>query len=99
MKTITEFSGSVLREAARVLKAAAPPPAEEPAAGAGEGSAPAEGDTAAASSELATLGLAGDRLSRMTEALTVVGDDLEGVRRVRVMQAAEGEALPPGAKK
>src|SRR5262245_23555643 len=77
MKSITEFSGTVLREAARLK------PAEE---GAGEEWA-------------APLGVSGDRLARLTEALAAAGDKVAEVHRVRVMQAGEGEAAPAQAKK
>src|SRR5262249_11449936 len=76
MKTITEFSGSVLRDAARILLQRAP-----------------------SDEELAALGLAGDRLARMNEALAVVGDKVDEVHRVRVLQAGEGENPPPAARK
>lgn len=77
MKTITEFSGSVLREAAR-LRGEAAEGTEQP---------------------YAALGLAEDRLARLLEALDVAKDRVADVRRVRVMQLAEGEAPPHGAVK
>jgi len=76
MKTITEFSGSVLREAARL-----------------------RGEAAEGSDPYATLGLAEDRLARLLEALELAKDRVGDVRRVRVMQLAEGEAVPHGAVK
>src|SRR5438876_1074549 len=65
MKTITEFSGSVLRSAARVLRAGAPTPAVETAPGdevplpAAEPEATVEGGDAPA--EAAAVALAGGR--------------------------------------
>src|SRR6187397_812101 len=99
MKTITEFSGTVLREAARLRREAGgtPPPAEEPVAASegtteeGEAAPPAEAEAAEAAppTEGAAepawsggLGVSGDRLARLLEALDAAGDRVEAVHRV-----------------
>ncbi|HEY3353909.1 MAG TPA: translation initiation factor 2, partial [Polyangia bacterium] len=141
MKTVTEFSASVLAAAARYIKLPEPaaksaprpaaPPAEAPAeptppaeeaaapAPAPEGapvpeSAPAEaaaeGTPAEAPAEpapapaatideegLRAVGISGERVARLVDALTAVGSRLSQVTKVRVLS---GEDTPPsGAKK
>lgn len=97
MKTITEFSGTVLRLAASALhsaKAALPP--EPPPA---EGTPAVESEAAKAAIEAAIskeTGISGDRLARLREALSGVGDKIADVRLVRVYT---GEEAVPGAKK
>jgi 23S rRNA pseudouridine2605 synthase len=75
MKTLTEFSGVILRQAAKIRE-------DRRAAGL-EGEAEALG---------AELGMSGDRLARLGEALDAAGDKLDSVRLVRVY---EGESAPP----
>jgi hypothetical protein len=130
MKTVTEFSASVLASAAKFVKLPEPAgkgrpaapapaegaPAEPPPAAAAEGAAPAEAPAApveapAAPAEApaaaaasvdeagltAALGIGGDRLARLVDALTVVGPLLGQVLKVRVLSGEE--TPPPGAKK
>ena len=80
MKTLTEFSGVVLRQAAAVRDA--------------KSSEGVEAD-ALAEAASAELGLSGDRVARLFEALEAAGGKLETVRTVRVYQ---GEEVPPRAK-
>jgi hypothetical protein len=146
MKTITEFSGTLLREAATTRGNAPGPkspdsldspssettgPATEPAAraepeavivqteasdapatqqasgsldspppdSAPPDSPPLDSAPEPGAGAAANLGVSGDRLARLAEALQVVEGRLDIVRRVRVLQLSEGEATPPGAKK
>src|SRR5205807_637331 len=81
MKTITEFGSSTIRAAAEARNKLV-----------------AEGVAAEAMSERlgVDLGVSGDRLARLVEALEAVGDKLERVRLVRVFAATDD---PKGAKK
>src|SRR5262245_47977923 len=126
MKTITEFSGSVLRAAAQAQRSrpAAPRVSEgsvpAPEGGAGEPpghdasvepaaqtdshqegtTTPVTAPDAAASIEAATVGAAvgitGDRLARLLDALDVVGGKVDDLRMIRVLA---GEDPPATAKK
>src|SRR5688572_18717128 len=79
MKTLTEFSGVVLRQAARARQ-------EKLAAG-----VEADALTEAIGAE---IGVTGDRLVRLLEALDAIKVKLDPVRLVRVYQ---GESAPPRA--
>src|SRR6478735_6542598 len=81
MKTITEFSGSTLRQAAQVKVRLT-----------GEGVAAEQlGEQLGAD-----IGVTGDRLARLLEAVEAAGDKVEKVRLVRVFAATDE---PKGAKK
>lgn len=81
MKTVTEFSGSTLKTAAAAKAKLV-----------GEGVAPEQ-----LSERLgADIGLTGDRLARLVEALEAAGDQVEKVRLMRVFAATDE---PKGAKK
>lgn len=104
MKTITEFPATLLRQAIAFRKqqrAAEPPAAAPPAPAEGEApqdatptSAPAANPEAAALG--AAVGVEGQRLERLMEALAVVGDRVDAVNRVRVFG---GEEQPQGGHK
>jgi len=104
MKTITEFPGTLLRQAIVLRKqrrAAGSPAAPPPAPAEGEApedatppSAPAANAEAAALG--AALGVEGQRLARLMEALAVVGNRIDAVSRVRVFG---GEEQPQGGRK
>ncbi len=94
-------------EAAAPAEAAPAAPTEAAADGAAPAEAPAPAPVAAAESESTKAaldeavskgtGISGDRLARLREALSVVGNKTADVRLVRVFVA--GEAAVPGAKK
>lgn len=89
MKTLTEFSGTVLRMARSAMPPAPPAPAE--------GEAPAAVDTAAIETAIGgATGISGDRAARLREALEAAGDKIADVRLVR---AYAGETGPTGSKK
>src|SRR3982750_2816803 len=100
MKTITEFSGTLLRDAARIRQSHRPPPARgEVEGGAAEprGPPPVDESAVRASAEIEEkMGIKGDRLARLMEALEVMRGRADNVRLVRVMS---GEDPPPSAKK
>src|SRR4051794_21117627 len=81
MKTITEFSGSTLRQAAQAKAKLT-----------GEGVAAEQ-----LGEQLGTdVGVSGDRLARLLEALEVAGEKVDKVRLVRVFAATDE---PKGSKK
>lgn len=89
MKTLTEFSGTLLRAAAELRRKhrEAHPSEAEPAADAPAAERQAVGEA---------MKIDGDRLSRLMEALEVVGESIAGVRLLRVLS---GEQPPPGGVK
>src|SRR5437868_5920171 len=93
MKTITEFTGSLLRAAeggeAAAVEAAPEAPKPDPNLVSPE-DAEAIG---------AALNISGDRLSRMCDALAATAKKLPQVQRVRIVQLAENEQPPAGARK
>jgi len=102
MKTITEFPGTLLRQAIVFRKQQrpagspdAPPsaPAEAPQDATPPSAPAANPETAALG---AALGVEGQRLARLMEALAVVGDRIDTVNRVRVFG---GEEQPQGGRK
>lgn len=105
MKTLTEFSGTVLRMAAPAvekLRAGFTPAAVETPAEATEGEAAAapagESDEQRAALEAAineATGISGDRAARLREALQLAEGRLADVRLVRVYG---GETAPAGAR-
>jgi translation initiation factor IF-2 len=111
MKTITEFSGSVLVAAARFVKPPQPasPPTEPPAPAADEAAAPEASSAESGAVGVipapildeeglkAALGISGDRAARLLEALAVVGSRAAQGLKVRVL-SGDGTP-PPGAKK
>src|SRR5436190_1687092 len=120
MKTVTEFPGILLRQAAdiqRAFKASQPAPEPAPAAEAptdeeraapesSEGEAAPAAEAAPAEPAAGTgpdaeavgegLQVSGDRLARLMEALSVVGNRVGAVRLVRVLS---GDKPPPNAQK
>ena len=104
MKTLTEFSGTIIRLAAKglaegksaLLKEA--PVETVPTEGA-PAAAPVDGEANKAALDAAVSkesGITGDRLARLREALEAVGDKTADVRLVRVYA---GEEAVSGAKK
>ncbi|MBI4511092.1 MAG: hypothetical protein HY698_15775 [Deltaproteobacteria bacterium] len=90
MKTITEFSGSLLRRAAQARVSPQPD--------AGEPSSAAEASPASSDAESigTALGVSGERLDRLMEALEVTKGKTDRVRLVRVYG---GDSPPPSATK
>src|SRR5258705_392204 len=123
MKTITEFSGNILRDAAKVPRkvaeaataetaaseegataaAAATPEEGAPAGGEGAGGGEAGGARGKKPAMVpdadaigAALSISGDKLARLVDALIVVGNRVETVKRVVVVAP---ENAPASAKK
>jgi len=111
MKTITEFTASMLRAAAQVQRSrpaaedttlpaepAPAPAAQELDAQAPDAAQPAASATAGAYATAvgAAVGITGDRLARLLDALEVVGGRVDDLRMIRVLA---GEDPPPSAKK